>query len=89
MEPGEPYYLELAEEFLTSVLSSPYFEPDADDSWQALLRGVTSEHGSPETGSVFADYYLLETMVSFASPFLKLFVFSILNNSADGLYSLL
>lgn len=61
--PEEPYYLEKAQEFLTALYQPTYYEPDADDGWQSVLRRVTSEYDAPETGSIFGDYYLLETMV--------------------------
>lgn len=63
---GTPTYLERAQLFLTSLLGNKeYFNPDAVDGWQALLRASSAEHGDPETGSVTGDYYTLESMASF------------------------
>lgn len=60
---GEAKYLETAETYLKSVLSPDYFLPDADDGWQSILRRASAEHGDPELGAIFGDYFLLEAMV--------------------------
>ena len=61
---GEPSYLEKAQVYLSSLLASDYFDPDADDGWEALLRKSTAAWGEASTGSVTGDYFLLETLAS-------------------------
>lgn len=62
---GEPSYLETAQEFLSSLLlSSTYFDSSATDGWQAILRDSAAAWGDEAVGSVTADYFLLESMVS-------------------------
>lgn len=52
-------------EYLSSLLlSEEYFNPEATDGWEALLRKSTAAWGEPSTGSVTGDYFLLETMAS-------------------------
>eukprot|EP00752_Nemacystus_decipiens_P001632 g1587.t1 len=65
---GNPDYLEKAQTYLSSLLHSPtYFDPEATDGWEALLRMSASEHGPDEggVGSVTGDYFLLENMVRY------------------------
>lgn len=61
---GDPVYLDKAQEYLESLLSPPYFEPDATDGWEAIIRRSTSAWGDPSTGSVTGDYFTLETLAS-------------------------
>lgn len=62
---GEAIYLEQAQVYLASLLtSSSYYDPDADDDWQSILRRSSARWSDPEVGAVFADYFLLEAMVS-------------------------
>lgn len=65
---GNPYYLKKGELYLSSLLLNPeYFNSEATDGWEAILRASSSEHGNPETGSVTGDYYTLESMASFVA----------------------
>ena len=50
--------------YLSSLLSTEYFDPGATDGWEALLRKSTAAWGEASTGSVTGDYFLLETMAS-------------------------
>ena len=60
----DPEHLELAVLYLSSALQPTYYEPDADDGWQSILRRASSDYDSPEVGAVFGDYYFIESMVS-------------------------
>eukprot|EP00752_Nemacystus_decipiens_P012850 g11377.t1 len=65
---GNIAYLEKAQTYLSSLVLSPtYFDPEATDGWEALLRMSASEHGPEEggVGSVTGDYFLLENMVRY------------------------
>ncbi|CAM9161445.1 unnamed protein product [Laminaria digitata] len=63
---GEAIYLEQAQVYLTSLLtSSSYYDPDAEDGWQSILRRSSARWSDPEVGAVFADYFLLEAMVRY------------------------
>ena len=65
MNIGEAIYLEQAQLYLTALLvSSSYYEPEATDGWQSILRRASARWGDPEVGAVFGDYFLLEAMVS-------------------------
>lgn len=62
---GNPSYLEMAQEYMSSLLLSPeYFDPTATDGWEALLRKSAADWGGPEVGSITGDYYTLEMMAS-------------------------
>ncbi|CAN0023241.1 unnamed protein product [Pylaiella littoralis] len=62
---GVPYYLELAQLYLGSLLGNKdYFDPDATDSYQAIFRAASAEHGDPETGSMTGEYFGMEGMAS-------------------------
>lgn len=61
---GEAEYLVKGQTYLSSLLSTEYFDPGATDGWEALLRKSTAAWGEASTGSVTGDYFLLETMAS-------------------------
>ena len=61
---GEPVYLEKAQVYLSSLMSSTYFDPTASDGWEALLRKSCAAWGEASTGSVTGDYFFLETLAS-------------------------
>eukprot|EP00904_Undaria_pinnatifida_P007824 jgi/Undpi1/4171/HiC_scaffold_16.g07538.m1 len=64
---GEAIYLEQAQLYLTALLvSSSYYEPEATDGWQSILRRASARWGDPEVGAVFGDYFLLEAMVRYS-----------------------
>lgn len=65
---GEAIYLEQAQLYLGSLLfTASYYDPDATDGWQSILRRSSARWSDPEVGAVFADYFLLESMVSYAT----------------------
>ena len=64
MREGEPVYLEKAQVYLSSLMSSTYFDPTASDGWEALLRKSCAAWGEASTGSVTGDYFFLETLAS-------------------------
>lgn len=65
---GEPGFLEKAQVYLSSLITSTtYFDPAATDGWEALLRGSAAAWGEASVGSVTGDYFLLETMASVVS----------------------
>lgn len=67
---GVPYYLELAQLYLGSLLGNKdYFDPDATDSFQAIFRAASAEHGDPETGSITGEYFGMESMASLVAMF--------------------
>ncbi|CAM9499460.1 unnamed protein product, partial [Sphacelaria rigidula] len=63
----DPAHLELAVLYLKSALQPTYYEPNADDGWQSILRRASSEYDSPEVGAIFGDYFCIESMVRYAA----------------------
>lgn len=60
----DPTYLVKGQNYLKALLSGTYFQPDATDGYQSILRRTTGRWGEEEVGAVFGDYFLLEAMVS-------------------------
>lgn len=54
-----------AQEYLKAIMSSDsdYYQPDATDGYQSILRRASSRWSDPETGAVFGDYFFLEALV--------------------------
>ncbi|CAN0005306.1 unnamed protein product [Pylaiella littoralis] len=62
---GKPDYLEMGQEYLSSLLfSTDYVDAAATDGWEAVLRASSAAWGDPEVGSVTGDYFTLEAMAS-------------------------
>ncbi|CAM9325685.1 unnamed protein product [Ascophyllum nodosum] len=64
---GDALYLKRAQEYLFALMSpdANYYQPDATDGWQSILRRATSKWNDSETGAVFGDYFFLEALVRY------------------------
>lgn len=63
---------------------SDYYQPDATDGYQSILRRATSRWSEPETGAVFGDYFFLEALVRTISRIYTFMVYEFLYVRGSG-----